>query len=219
MVFQEFDFDNMTPKEMAQLVILHSPKMEALVALSQYHTILRDEKMIVWTQYPFNQELIQEVLWAIGLNRVRDGTDKFSDDDLLSTDYLLSTDNLEVAMSCFPENICPSFRHPSGVSVKLTSDKPPSPPKEEKRSKATGANTGQINNGTWILTVRRIEPKEAVIDLNSMMKEKEARSTSSSVARQMGNFVLSGGNSETIFQKLEACTSRYETQEVSATRR
>jgi hypothetical protein len=144
--------------------------------------------------------------WLLG--HVLDGSIAFGSDDPLSANSLFCTDKLEVAMSCFPENSCPSFRHPSGVPIKLTSDKAPSPPKDQTRSKGTGANAGQINNGGWIFTIRRVAFKEAVTDFTTMMKLKEARSTSSAVARQMGNFVLSGANFESIFQKLKQCTTR-----------
>lgn len=153
---------------------------------------------------------VGNILWL--LNHVLDGSDTFGDDDPIAPTALFTTDKLEVAMSCFPELSCPSFRHPSGVAVKLTSDKAPTPPKDNVHKKATGANAGQVNNGGWIFTVRRVEYKEALVDFASMMTSKEARSTSSSVARQMGYFVLSGGNFELVFQKLKQCTTRFGAQ-------
>lgn len=62
----EADFDGMTNFDLATLFLSYSPKMAAAISLLQYHTVLRQEKVIVWFQTPFNQELCQEVLMLLG---------------------------------------------------------------------------------------------------------------------------------------------------------
>jgi len=69
-VFDDYNFEDMTPKELAQTFLNYSPKMQAIVALLQYHAILRGEKVLVWFQYPFNQQLAQEVLVCLGISPI-----------------------------------------------------------------------------------------------------------------------------------------------------
>jgi len=116
---------------------------------------------------------------------------------------LFSNDPLEIVMSCFNKGCCPSFRHPSGVPVNLRLSKAPSPPTDQKRKGGKGPQ--QVNNGGWIFSVRRVDYSEAVSDFRVMIKEGEARSMSSSAARNLGYFVISGGNFEKTFALLREC--------------
>ena len=47
---------------MLEVILAHSPKLQALLSNIAEHSILRDEKMLVWFLYPVVQELVLEIL-------------------------------------------------------------------------------------------------------------------------------------------------------------
>jgi hypothetical protein len=148
--------------------------------------------------------------WSINMGNLRSMFDilcgsleKLNATHPIGPEGLFSNDPLEIAMSCFNTGSCPSFRHPSGVPVDLRSLKAPSQPTEFKRKGGKGPQ--QVNNGGWIFSVRRVDYSEAVSDFRVMIKEGEARSMSSSAARNLGYFVITGGNFEKTFALLREC--------------
>jgi hypothetical protein len=123
------------------------------------------------------------------------------DDVPVGVEALFSNDPVEVLLSCFKTGACPSFRHPSGVPIDLSARKPPSPPSESVSKKGKGP--GQVNNGGWVFSIRRVDFVEAVSDFRILIREKEARSMGSAASRGLGHFVLSGGNFERVFLALK----------------
>lgn len=49
-------------KQVLKVILTHSPKLQTLRSNLAEHTILRDEKMLVWFLYPVVQELVLEIL-------------------------------------------------------------------------------------------------------------------------------------------------------------
>ena len=47
---------------MLEVILSHSPKLQALLSNIAEHSILGDEKMLVWFLYPVMQELVLEIL-------------------------------------------------------------------------------------------------------------------------------------------------------------
>jgi hypothetical protein len=146
--------------------------------------------------------------WSISLGSIirfctllKDSVNNLGDDVPVGPEAMFSTDPVEVLMSCFKSGACPSFRHPSGVPIDLTLRKPPGPPKETVSKKGKGAQ--QVNNGGWVLSIRRVDFVEAVSDFRTLIREKEARSLGSAASRGLGHFVLSGGNFERVFLALK----------------
>jgi len=127
--------------------------------------------------------------------------DDLPDETPVGPEGMFSIDPVEVLMSCFKAGTCPSFRHPSGVPIDLSARKPPSAPIESQSKKGKGP--GQVNNGGWVFSIRRVDIVEAVSDFRTMVKEKEARSLGSAASRGLGYFVLSGGNFERVFLLLK----------------
>jgi hypothetical protein len=148
--------------------------------------------------------------WSINLATINDllttlskGLDSLTERFPIGVEGLFSTDPLEVVMSCFYANSCPSFRHPSGVPVNLRSVNPPTPPESLKRKGGRGPQ--QVNNGGWIFTIRRVSFEEAVFDFRMLARDWEARSMSSAAARNLGYFVIAGGNFEKVFMSMREC--------------
>lgn len=127
--------------------------------------------------------------------------DDIPDETPVGPEGMFSIDPVEVLMSCFKAGTCPSFRHPSGVPIDLSARKPPSAPVESQSKKGKGP--GQVNNGGWVFSIRRVDIVEAVSDFRTLVKEKEARSLGSAASRGLGYFVLSGGNFERVFHSLK----------------
>jgi len=165
----------------------------------------RDEirKLVKKLRFPVRKWSINIGTIMTLLNTITTGTDAINDDFPIGPEGIFSDDPTEVAMSCFASNGCPSFRHPSGVPVDLRSSKPPTPPTEIRRKGGRGPQ--QVNNGGWIFSIRRVDYNEAVSDFRIMTQQGEARSMSSSAARGLGYFVVSGGNFEKVFMKLKEC--------------
>ena len=61
----DLDYTNkkeVTNKQVLEVILAHSPKLQALLSNIAEHSILRDEKMLVWFLYPVMQELVLEIL-------------------------------------------------------------------------------------------------------------------------------------------------------------
>lgn len=152
--------------------------------------------------------------WSINLGSItkllstlQEGVSSISDDYPIGPEALFSNDPVEIAMSCFPSDGCPSFRHPSGVPIDLRAKKAPVPP--QSTTARGGKNPGQVNNGGWIFSVRRVAYTEAVADFRLMIHESEARSMGAAASKGLGYFVLSGGNFEKVFLQLRELAQRY----------
>lgn len=150
--------------------------------------------------------------WAVNLGTIMKmltaiskGTESITEDFPVGPEGIFSTDPVEITLSCFTTNGCPSFRHSSGVAIDLTTDKAPSPPKIDNNRKDKKPSA-QINNGGWIFSVKRVEFSEAVADFHDLLKTKEARSIGSAASKGLGHYVLSGGNFEKVFHALKDCT-------------
>lgn len=137
------------------------------------------------------------------LTLIAQGVDSIEDNYPIGPEGLFSNDPIEIAISCFLNTGCPSFRHLSSLPIDLRAKKAPSPPTDVKRKGNKGLQ--QINNRGWIFSIRRIVFSEAVIDFRTLLQEKEARSIGSSVSKGLRYFVLSGGNFKKVFYILKDC--------------
>jgi hypothetical protein len=174
-------------------------KLRQLLLKGSFNDEQRNEMKELVGKVRFPQKRWPVTLTSITkfLNILSSPLDEISLDDPIGPEAMFSTDPLEIAMSCFKPNCCPSFRCPSGVKIDLSLTKPPAPPNSRTEKKGKGPQ--QINNGGWIFSVRRVDFFEAVSDFRILIKEREARSLGSSASRGLGYFVLSGGNFERVF--------------------
>jgi len=153
--------------------------------------------------------------WAVNqgsilkfLTIIKDGDGEYLSDNPLGPESLFTKDWIEIAMSCFPNTRCPSFRHSSGTAINLRAKKAPAPATSEGKSKKQ-RGPAQINNGGWVFTIRRIKFEEAVVDFHTLLREGEARSMGSASAKNLGCFILSGGTFEKVFYTLQECVNRF----------
>ena len=64
-VIPDLDYTNkkeVPNKQVLEIILAHSPKLQALLSNIAEHSILRDEKMLVWFLYPVMQELVLEIV-------------------------------------------------------------------------------------------------------------------------------------------------------------
>jgi SNF2 family DNA or RNA helicase len=59
--------DRMKDRHLAELFMSYSPKLQATVSILCDYTLVRNEKVIVWFQYPIIQELVEEILDLLGV--------------------------------------------------------------------------------------------------------------------------------------------------------
>lgn len=118
---------------------------------------------------------------------------------------LLSTDSIEVAMSCFDDRRCPSFINPSGTAIDLKGRVPRAPAQSAARDKSRGKQ--RISDAAWTFTVRRTTFGEAVSDLRKVIYNAETRSISSSAARGTGAVVFRKTQFIELFSQLQRLVS------------
>jgi hypothetical protein len=64
----ELDIDGMSNATLAQLIVQHSPKMQAILGLYNDWCLLANEKLIFWFNTPIIQELAQTVMELLGIS-------------------------------------------------------------------------------------------------------------------------------------------------------
>lgn len=135
------------------------------------------------------------------LIEISKSTANIKSSDPLGPRALFTKDAITVAMSCFGESSCPSFIHPNGTPINLTGSLPR--PSGEQTSRQRGARgRQQTSNAAWTFAVRRVRFDEAIGDFRKLLREKTARSISSSVARGTGCVVFQGKQFSDIFNSL-----------------
>lgn len=144
--------------------------------------------------------------WNVNLNSIKQMIEISRDVSLISDSTpigpraLFSTDPIIVALSCFSESSCPSFLHPNGSPIDLAGNLPRPSGESSRGGRARGKQ--QTSNASWTFAVRRVRFDESVGDLRKILKERMARSVSSSVARATGCVVFSGKQFSEIFSLL-----------------
>lgn len=118
---------------------------------------------------------------------------------------LFTKDMIVVALSCFSEGTCPSLIHANGTPINLDGNLPrPSTGSNKDKSQPRGRQT--TSNAAWTFAIRRVRFDEALGDLRNMLREKQARSVSSSVARGLGCVVITGKQFGELFAGLSDLT-------------
>jgi hypothetical protein len=119
------------------------------------------------------------------------GLPVINDSTPLGSRALFSKDMITVALSCFGEGTCPSFIHANGTPIDLSGTLPrPSREQTMGRDKPRGRQT--TSNAAWTFAIRRVRYDEALGNLRTLLNNKQARSVSSSIARQLGCVVIQG---------------------------
>lgn len=119
---------------------------------------------------------------------------------------LFSKDMIVVALSCFGEGTCPSFMHANGTAIDL-SGALPRPSREQGMVRDRPQRGQNQSNAGWTFAIRRVRYDEALGDLRTMLRTKQARSVTSSVARNLGCVVISGKSFGELFGALSDLAS------------
>jgi SNF2 family DNA or RNA helicase len=61
------DIERLKSRKLAELFMSFSPKLQAAISLICDYALVRNEKLIVWFQYPIIQELVEEILDLLGV--------------------------------------------------------------------------------------------------------------------------------------------------------
>jgi hypothetical protein len=118
---------------------------------------------------------------------------------------LMSTDSVEVAMSCFDDRRCPSLISPSGTAIDLKGRVPGAPAQSNAGDRSRGKQ--RVSDAAWTFTIRRTTFEEAVSDFKKLIMNAEARSISSSAARGTGAVVFRKKQFVDLFGQLQKVVS------------